>query len=232
MISRVLPMVLLLCLCPAAQASCVILLHGLIRSPASMSSLETALQQAGYTTVNLGYPSRQHPIERLAELAITPALQHCPEESGIYFVTHSLGGILVRQYLSQQTIPQLKRVVMLGPPNQGSEILDKLGSLYGFAWINGPASLQLGTTHHSIPNQLGAVDFELGVIAGDKTINWVLSSLIPGKDDGKVSVARSKVAGMARHLVLPVNHVTMMKDQQVINATLAYLKSGNWEVTE
>ncbi len=211
-----------------AKASCVILLHGLLRTPVSMTQLENALTQEGYTTVNLGYPSRHHHIEELANLAIRPALEKCAANSDINFVTHSLGGILVRQYLRDNTIPKLHRVVMLGPPNRGSEVVDSLGDVYGFEWINGHAGLQLGTARSSVPNQLGDVHFDLGVIAGNRSINWILSSIIPGEDDGKVSVENTKVDGMNNHIVLPVNHAMMMDDADVIENVISYLRNGTW----
>ena len=91
------------------------------------------------------------------------------------FVTHSMGGILVRQYLRQHSVPHLHRVVMLGPPNKGSEVVDVLGNTPGFHFINGDAGLQLGTGQGSVPNTLGPVDFDLGIIAGTRSINWILS---------------------------------------------------------
>ncbi|CAH0990247.1 hypothetical protein SIN8267_00339 [Sinobacterium norvegicum] len=191
-----------------------------------MSTLEQALQQTGYDTVNIGYPSRDYPIEILAPLAIEPALKKCPSNSDIYFVTHSLGGILVRQYLSANTLPQLKRVVMLGPPNQGSETVDKLAGVPGFKWLNGCAGLQLGTDAASPPNTLGPANFDVGIIAGDKTINFILSGLIPGADDGKVSVSSTKLQGMNDHIQLPTTHTFMMSNKTVIKQTINYLQYG------
>lgn len=219
---------ILIVLCANAQGSCVILLHGLLRTPASLETLEENLSREGYTTVNLGYPSRHYPIEVLAKEAIEPALTKCPPGDEIYFVTHSLGGILVRQYLNKHTIKHLKRVVMLGPPNLGSEVVDSFGRFYGFKWINGPAGLQLGTGILSVPNKLGRVNFELAVIAGNRSINWILSSVIPGPDDGKVSVERTKIEGMNAHITLPVNHAMMMNNPQVIANVISYLKHGTW----
>ena len=138
----------------------------------------------------------------------------------VHFVTHSLGGILVRSYFAEQADPRLGRVVMLGPPNQGSEVVDRLGSWWLFGRLNGPAGRQLGTGPDSVPNSLGPVGFELGVIAGNRSINWVNSLMIPGANDGKVSVARTRVDGMREHLVLPVSHPFLMRHPRVIEATL------------
>ncbi len=212
-----------------SAADCVILLHGLARSAASMDELAKHLDGEGYHTVNLGYPSTEFNIETLANQAITPAVEDCRGHQTLNIVTHSLGGILVRQYLSQNSLPQLSRVVMLGPPNQGSEVVDKLQNLPGFYAINGDAGNQLGTDDTSIPNLLGPADFDLGIIAGTRSINLILSMLIPGPDDGKVSVERSKLEGMNDHLVLPVTHTFMMRNDQVMVQVAYYLKHGSFK---
>lgn len=212
----------------SSNASCVILLHGLARTPSSFNKLEKELNKHNFKTINIGYPSRKHSIEELADKAIKPALEKCDVDTEINFVTHSLGGILVRQYLSKNEIPNLKHVVMLGPPNQGSEVVDKLGSAPGFRLINGEAGLQLGTAETSIPNVLGKVNFSVGVIAGTKSINWFLSTLIPETDDGKVSVEKTKVDGMTDHIELPTSHPFMMKNEAAIEQIIYYLNNGKF----
>jgi hypothetical protein len=194
-----------------------------------MNKLEKRLFDEGYYAVNLGYPSRDFPIEVLAEKAIEPALAECPSSSDVNFVTHSLGGILVRQYLKNHTIPKLNRVVMLGPPNNGSEAVDKLGDMPGFHFINGDAGLQLGTDEKSIPKALGPADFDVGIIAGNQTINLILSAMIPDTDDGKVSVESTKLEGMKDHLVMPTTHAFMMINDDVIEQVVYYLRNGRFK---
>ena len=172
-LTTVVVIVFLLVCSVSARADCVILLHGLARSSHSMEALEDALKNAGFFVINNGYPSRAHPIAQLANLAIEPALEQCPRNMTVNFVTHSLGGILVRQYVSQHSVANLHRVVMLGPPNKGSEVVDKLGDVPGFYFINGDAGLQLGTGELSVPNALGEADFDVGIIAGTRSINWI-----------------------------------------------------------
>lgn len=226
---RLFAFVVLLCMtCSVACAECVILLHGLARTASSMEKLADSLSDQKYHVVNLGYPSRDHDIETLAELAIKPALEQCVDQSKVNFVTHSLGGILVRQYLSKHEIPMLHRVVMLGPPNKGSEVVDKLSGVPGYYFINGDAGMQLGTKKDSIPNSLGRANFDVGIIAGTRSINLILSTLIPGKDDGKVSVERTHLAGMNDHIVMPVTHAFMMKNKKVIQQVINYLAAGKF----
>lgn len=204
----------------------VILLHGLARTARAMTKMEKALTEHGYTVINQGYPSTRHAIEPLAAQTLTKALAQCPDTGNIHFVTHSMGGLLLRQYLSQNTIPRLGRAVMLGPPNQGSEVVDRLGNWTPFQWVNGPAGSQMGTTPDSLPAQLGPVNFPLGVIAGNQTINFLLSTMLPGPNDGKVTVERTKVEGMHDHLVLPVTHPFIMRNAGVIEQVKVFLQTG------
>jgi triacylglycerol lipase len=221
----------LFCMSPLTQAQeGVILLHGLARTSRSMRPLARALESAGYRVANVDYPSRTAPIDTLASDAIGTALNHqaLRDCTRIHFVTHSLGGILVRNHLARHSIPNLGRVVMLGPPNQGSEVVDHLKDWSLFRRINGPAGQQLGTGPLDPPHTLGPVDFELGVIAGNRSINWINSLMIPGPDDGKVSVQRTRIEGLKEHLVLPVTHPLMMRDRRVIEATVHFLRHGSF----
>jgi len=212
---------------PSPDAECVILLHGLARSASSMNVIEKSLTEEGYFVININYPSRDYSIEELAENFISKALV-TSENRIVNFVTHSMGGILVRQYLSKHKIPNLNKVVMLGPPNNGSEVVDKLCNTPGFSFINGDAGMQLGTGELSIPSKLGDANFDLGVIAGNKSINWILSTLIPDKDDGKVSVESTKLEGMNDHIEMETTHPFMMRNEKVIKQVLHYLKTGNF----
>lgn len=210
----------------AASRETVVLLHGLNRTHRAMTKLESALSAEGYAVINCDYPSRSADIETLAArlfATLTPQLAEAPR---VHFVTHSMGGLLLRVYLQSHALPNLGRVVMLGPPNRGSEVVDRLGSLALFRWINGPAGGQLGTAANGVPAQLKAPAFELGVIAGDRSVNPLLSLLIPGRDDGKVSVARAQVAGMRDFVCLHVTHPFMMRNRQVIRQTQHFLRDG------
>jgi len=203
-------------------------MHGLARSSSSMERMEQSLRDSGFHTVNHGYPSTDYAIDELAN-GIGDALSQCPKNATIHFVTHSMGGILVRQYLSDKHIENMGRVVMLGPPNKGSQVVDKLHDVPGYELINGPAGMQLGTGQLSVPNSLGPANFELGIIAGTRSINLILSTMLPNPDDGKVSVENTKLDGMSDHISLPVTHPFMMKNKEVIDQVIWFLKHGTFE---
>ena len=215
----------------AAAKDCVVLLHGLARTASSMSKMEEALQVEGYATANVDYPSRDYEIAELADIAVEEGLAMCRANDGIekiHFVTHSLGGILLRQYLSTASIAELGRVVMLGPPNQGSRASDDMQGVPGFDWLNGPAGYQLGKGENSVPLALGPAEFELGIIAGNRTIDPITSAILDNPDDGRVSVEDTKVDGMDDFVVVEHSHAFMMRMRRPIELTKAFLQNGSF----
>ena len=217
---------------PAAKPNeCVILLHGLARTAFSMQRMKRSLEGNGYLVANVDYPSRDHKIEVLAPLAIEDGLQQCGENAGtiaVHFVTHSLGGILVRVYLADNEIANLGRVVMLAPPNQGSKAVDEMERIPGFDWLNGPAGYQLGKGPESVPLQLGTPEFDFAVIAGNLTNDPITSALLDDPDDGKVSVSDTRLEGMRDFVVVPVSHAMIMQDRDVIRLVMNYLARGSF----
>ena len=189
-----------------------------------------ALQEAGFATVNVDYPSQSGTIEEIAPVAVGMGLGSCRATGAntIHFVTHSMGGILLRYQQKYDPAPELGRVVMLGPPNQGSSMIDRTKDWPGFEWLSGEAGAQLGTDENSIPLQLGPVDFELGVIAGTGTINVFMSAMMPEEDDGKVTVQETRVDGMDDFLVVGKSHRYITRGDVVIRNTESFLRDGHF----
>ncbi len=211
----------------------VVLLHGLMRSSSSMKPLEKYLSNQGFQVINLDYPSTKFPIEVLVK-NIARQIKEEGKKRGIgsaknvHFVTHSLGGIIIRWYLKDHKPKNLGRVVMISPPNQGSEVVDRFRKYSWYKWMTGPVGQELGTDSASVPNQLGAVDFELGVITGNRTIDPLGSWVIPGEDDGRVSVKRAKIEGMSDFLVLPHSHTFIMSRDNVMAQVVYFLINGEF----
>jgi triacylglycerol lipase len=210
----------------------VVLLHGLARSDKAMNKIARSLKSNGYTVINHNYPSRSDTIENLTTPIFETLKPQLKEAETVHFVTHSMGGIILRQQLQNQELPNLGRVVMLAPPSRGSEVTDKLGNSWIYQWINGPAGNQLGTGTNSHSLRLKDPDFELGIIAGDRSINPILSMLIPGSDDGKVAISRVKPNSYTDYLELHVTHTCMVWNKEVIQQTKYFLEHGCFKVDE
>lgn len=215
----------------AANQDTIVFLHGLGRTWLSMAWLASQARRRGYAVVNHGYRSRRYTIEEHAEqLRILVRAITC--RGSIHFITHSLGGIIVRAMLADRgTRPEcLGRVVMLSPPNQGSELADFLSGNPIFHAVLGPAAGELGTSGTSTPNLLGPVDFDVGVITGDRALFPWPSRIFPGPGDGKVTVERAQVSGMRDFLVVRRSHSFIMYGSDVAEAAFHFLEQGRFPV--
>lgn len=216
-------------LAPIVRAeACVILLHGLARSATSMWLLELRLKDEGFFTVNESYPSTTKPLSELIDTVPPQNVEKCEDRRPIHFVTHSMGGVIMRGHLARHQIEGLGRLVLLAPPNKGSELVDTMKQIPGFDWVNGPAGVALSADIDSIPNTISDADAEYGVVAGNLSLNPLYSSLIPGDDDGKVSVESTKFAAMTDHITLYVSHTFIMNSTDVAEQVIAFLRTGRF----
>jgi len=205
----------------------VLLLHGIARRAASLRPLERRLTRTGYLTLNLDYPARRLGLADIGERIAPTVAAFGADVTRLHIVTHSMGGLVARVLLSRHRPDNLGRVVMLGPPNGGSEIADALHRLAAYRRFFGPAGAELGTERGAVQASLfGPVDYPLGIIAGSRSLYPLALLLLPGPNDGRVTVARTRLDGMTDHIVLPAAHPTMMWNRRVAAETLHFLREG------
>ncbi len=200
---------------------CLVAIHGLARTSNSLNKVEKKFKKIGFIVWNESYPSTEKKVEDLSNV-VGRGLDFCKSQNAesIYFITHSMGGILVRHYfqdkMNDPLIIKIKAVVMLSPPNHGSEIVDAFKSQSWFKWFNGPAGLQMGTEITSLPNSLKSIPLNIGVITGNVSSDPWFSYLFGGPNDGKVSVESAKLKEMKDFLVVPRGHTFIMDSDDVI----------------
>ena len=210
----------------------VVLLHGIARSSSHMEDLETFLERKGYTVFNLDYPSTKHDLNRLTAMVASEIREKIDPSRPVHFVGYSMGGIVIRALLNKYRPDNLGRVVQLASPNKGSEVADALKETWLYEQIYGPAGQQLVTEDAGIDELLGSVDYQLGVVAGNFSIDPVSSSIIPGDDDGKVSVESTKVKGMHDHIVVYASHTFFPQSDEVQEQTLHFIRTGFFSHTD
>jgi hypothetical protein len=211
-----------------SEPDAVIVLHGFGRTDRSMRPLEGRLSKAGFRVYNLRYASTKKSPEDLVDDLSRRVQACCSEAPTLHFVGHSLGGILIRAYLEKQPLPNVGRVVLLAPPNHGSELVDALHKSVLFRWTLGPSAKQLGTDPESLPNRLPPPTVEVGVIAGTRSVNPIGSVVLPEEDDGMVSLKSTKLEGMTDYLVVRSSHAFIMRSQEVGTQTIHFLQRGRF----
>lgn len=214
----------------AGPHECVVVLHGMSRSAAYMHPVELDLRHAGYAVVNESYPVRKQPIEQLAE-RVTGYVQRCRDTGAtrIHFVTHSLGGIVVRQWLHEHPMPDAGRFVMLGTPNRGSEITDRYRDQWWYRISTGPAGQQIGTGADSLPNRLGPPPIPSGIVAGTRAANREYSKWLGGPNDGKVSLWSAQMPGLDDYVQVDNSHYFLPRSAAALHQVRAFLATGHFE---
>lgn len=211
------------------MTSTLILLHGLGRTRWSLWPVAREAARRGYTVHNLGYPSRRAPIERLAE-DIGRRIARAAGSGSVDVVTHSMGAIVLRAAVAAGALPAeaVRRVVMLAPPNHGSELADRLRDYRAYRFATGPAGQQIGTSDDSVPRRLPAPPFEVGIVAGRRAGNPLFARVLGAESDGKVTVASTRIDGMRDLVVVDRTHTFIMWAPDVLAHTFAFLESGHF----
>lgn len=210
----------------AARPEGILLLHGIARRSSSLRPMERAFRVAGFATLNLDYPARRAALAELVETIATPVAHFAVCVNRLHIVTHSMGGLLARALIARHRPRNLGRVVMLGPPNGGSEIADTLHHFAAYRRFFGPAGSELVTRRDdTLKALLGQVDYPLGIIAGDRSVYPIESALmLNGPNDGRVTVERTRCAGMSDHITLHTTHAMMMWNRRVIREALNFIR--------
>lgn len=212
-----------------ANGDYVVIFHGIARSSSHMKPLANFLEQAGYDVLNIDYPSTNYRLEVLVGIVDNEVSAKIKVDKPVHFIGYSMGGLLVRALLDKHRFKNLGRTLQLAPPNNGSEVADFMKNNYFFKKIFGPAGQQLTTNNNHTKQLLGIVDYELGVIAGNRTIDPISSYLINGDNDGKVSIASTKVHGMKAHTIVSATHTFFPRNKQVHSQVLNFLKYGKFK---
>ena len=207
----------------------VVLIHGIIRSSRSFGRMKKQLVQEGYQVFGFNYPSTRVPITDAARY-LERALQSLEGIEEIDFVVHSMGGLVVRGYLMncEEPDPRIQRMVMLGVPNQGAGIADRVKSWPFYKVIYGPAGQQLVTDSEGLISRLPVPQFEFGILSGARGNPKGYNPLIPGDDDGTVELEHTKLPGAADFITIPALHSFLMTNKSAIAYTIHFLKHGRF----
>ena len=211
-------------------SECVVLVHGLWRSGFAMRSIASDLEDYGFHTVSIDYPSTEMEIPELTKQYLPDGIQHCKETGAqqIHLVTHSMGGILARQYLQSNTLPEGSKVVMLSPPNQGSKLSEKFGEYWWYQWMTGPAAISLTQKEDGIINRLQAVNEPIGIIAAYREWSLWPESWLPSPNDGTVSVESMQLTEMDDLILINSGHATMRYQDEIQQQIRHFLVKGSF----
>ena len=210
---------------PPMKGEAVILLHGIFRSSKAMQRVRDRLEKDGYLVVPFDYPSTRVDISASAKM-LGDVVKSLEGVKKISFVTHSMGGLVVRSWLGEGGDPRAKRLVMMGTPNKGAEVADVLRDWHLYRLILGPAGQQLIAHESGAIAKLPVPEIPFAVVAGGKGTLDGHNPLIPGDDDGLVAVSSAYLEGAEDSITLPVLHSFLPFNADVIEAVSRYLATG------
>lgn len=217
------------CLFPrtASADEVVVLLHGIANVPLSMKYLENRIEDAGYRVLNLGYPSTKVPIEEAAR-SVREKIREAAGDATISFVGHSMGNLVIRTMLREK-FPNLGRIVMIAPPNQGSLMAQQVEDLDLYQWIFGPAGRELPADNKAFFESLPIPPTEFGIIAGGRGDGEGFNPLLEGDDDSTVRVEETRLPGAADFVLIHNTHTLLLFDPETARQAIHFLKTGRFE---
>lgn len=220
---------------PPMQGRVVMLLHGLVRSRKSMEGLGSYLrEESDFTVINVSYASTRHELDQHAA-ALARVIENLdPRVTEINFVAHSLGNLVIRRYLADQTNagqgrspdPRIKRIVMLAPPNNGARLAERFRHNQIFKAIWGKSGVELASSWVELEQQLATPACEFGIIAGGRGEPTGNNPLLPGDDDFVVSVEETRLPGASDFSLVPAAHALIMDQPLVQERVLRFLREG------
>ncbi len=213
------------------DAQRVILVHGLARNSLSMWALEMRLEDAGYEVESLNYSSLNKSVAEVQQQVRSQLYDCCNDNVATHYVGYSLGGLLIRGFFADQAnqafVVNRRQVVMIGTPNNGTQIVDNFAEQQWFKLL-GDTTLALGTQSNSFPMGLPLPDFSAGIIAG--TESWSISDdILAEASDGLVPVASTKLPNMADFVSVYANHSMLRYNGKVAEQTIHFLQYGQFD---
>ena len=208
-----------------ASGDRVILVHGLLMSGHVFYPVGAHLARQGFLSILYDYPTRRACVEEHGAALcafIEKEMESMREsEAGkLHFVTHSMGGLLLRvalRQLSPGTRSAIGRIVMITPPNKGSDVAEAVLRKLFFAEKIVKCLPDLSSVPHSFANTFPEPDetFEIGIIAGSH--------------DRKVAVPSTHLAHERDHLILQSSHTAILFRKQTVHQTVHFLLHGTFE---
>jgi hypothetical protein len=219
---------------PPLKGRVLVTLHGLIRSRDQMEDIGQYLAEQGdMSLINVGYASTRRPLDDHAQ-SLARVIDNLDGAEEIDFVCHSLGNLVVRRYLGEvnqpepkwKPDPRIKRMVMLGPPNNGARFAQLFKDNKLYAVVTGPSGKQLANSWEETQKLLAVPPIEFGILAGGQGAPTRSNPLVPGDDDWLVSIDEARLPGAHDFRVVPCWHGELMGDAHVRECALCFLKHG------
>lgn len=204
---------------PIQKQEVVVLIHGLMRTSWSMSSLRRHLEHQGYKVYSYNYLSARYTIQEHSASLNQFIKQLLTEHPGakLSFITHSMGGIIARDALAKLPTNQLKQIgslIMLAPPNQGSELAK--------------VSLHMAPIISYFIKPLAQLSSESTAYIHHVPIPKVKMGIIAGRFDAKVPPSSARLDDKEELVIVNSTHTFIMTNSQTKKLVSQFLKCGSF----